>query len=465
MLDNLLNKYLIMEEEKYPFIPKINEFDFCIINRNLFSERNNHRAKSFNKIYCMDDYSTYNKFNRNSKQFKGNSTSSFSYASKNFSDFNYLNNEFNKIHNINKRVKQNKNNSLTFSTKFKNILYKSLLKREENDFLSKIINSNKIRLNKTSSSFYSSISHVNSIIEGKNKIQSTYNLNNDFKKLKRKKIKYNSQKSKIPKNKNNIKKDKIFTNDMPLNEGSNLYKNGKHSKNESIQDISLFNKNNNSSFYNISSIGESNKNENIKNKSSEKKEHLFSFGSNLFFIDSNKAKNNKSKIIKKLNQNNKLPNKNNRKKNSYNNEISNRNNNIINSNNNLKFKSNIMTLTGNNHISTNYSGNNSIYNNLNKNLNADVIKKRNKNWKQKDDKNKLEMQSIREYYTLKEKKDNLKNEFLIFETTIQTLSDSKILDLAEDYMSKDNSLDSYVKKSVLYNKNHIGTNIEYKIKK
>ena len=124
-----------------------------------------------------------------------------------------------------------------------------------------------------------------------------------------------------------------------------------------------------------------------------------------------------------------------------------------------------MTLTGNNHISTNYSGNNSIYNNLNKNLNADVIKKINKNWKQKDNKNKLEMQSIREYYTLKEKKDNLKNEFLIFETTIQTLSDSKILDLAEDYMSKDNSLDSYMKKSVLYNKNHLGTNIEYKIKK
>ena len=447
MLENLLNKYSIVEEEKYPFIPKINEYNFCInnnylfdiTNRNLFSGRNNYTSKSFNKINCIDDYCTYNYFNRNSKKLKGNTTSSFSCTNINISDFNNLN-------------KANKNNSIPVSTKFKNRLYKSLLKNEEADFLSRNINYNKMPV----SSFNFPTSQGNlthdfkHIIQYKNNTNDNFNLNKSKKKIR----KFNSQKIIPGNNINNIIKDKKFINGISLNEELNQYKNG----NDSNQNISLFNKNNNSSLFNISSIGESNKNENTKNKSSEKKERLFSFGSDLYLIDNNKTKNNKFLTSKKLteklnnNNNNKLSLKNDSKKNK-NNEVYKRNNNKINQN--------INTPKRNNHKSTSYSDNNSSICN---NLNHDIIKKDEKNGKEKNNKNQLEMQSTNEYYILNENNYNLKND-LIFQTTIQTLNDSEIFNLANDYMSIDNSLDSYKKKSVIYNKNHIGTNEECKIKK
>ena len=70
--------------------------------------------------------------------------------------------------------------------------------------------------------------------------------------------------------------------------------------------------------------------------------------------------------------------------------------------------------------------------------------------------NLLEVQSTNQYFIVNDKKNELNNEGLIFQTTIQTLSDSKIFDLAKEYMSEDDSLDSYIKK------NNINSNKQYK---
>ena len=70
--------------------------------------------------------------------------------------------------------------------------------------------------------------------------------------------------------------------------------------------------------------------------------------------------------------------------------------------------------------------------------------------------NLLEVQSTNQYFIVNDKKNELNNEGLIFQTTIQTLSDSKIFDLAKEYMSEDDSLDSYIKK------NNINSNKQYR---
>ena len=153
-----------------------------------------------------------------------------------------------------------------------------------------------------------------------------------------------------------------------------------------------------------------------------------------------------------------IKNKNIRKNNLINNKVLKRNNNSIIKTNNkiINSKSNINSLTGINHISTNYSGNISS-SKLNKNINGDIIKINNNNGKDKDNNNQLAVQSTNEYYLIKDKNE------LIFQTTIQTLSDSKILDLANDYISEDDSLESYRKKSVIYSKKHLDNEMKNKL--
>ena len=70
--------------------------------------------------------------------------------------------------------------------------------------------------------------------------------------------------------------------------------------------------------------------------------------------------------------------------------------------------------------------------------------------------NLLEVQSTNQYFIVNDKQNELNNEGLIFQTTIQTLSDSKIFDLDKEYMSEDDSLDSYIKK------NNINNNKQYR---
>jgi hypothetical protein len=253
------------------------------------------------------------------------------------------------------------------------------------------------------------------------------------------------------KNEKNMEKSKKLIhisdneNVSSLNEESNFLINDNLSKNA---DMYSFNKNNNTSLYNISSIGgasikiekekEKIKEKNNKAISPEKKEHLFSFGSDLFFIDNNNSNHPKAlmnkNFIKNLQKKNNSSFKNDRKKN---NKIINRNNNRIKPNNNtIRTKSNINSLTGNKNMSTNYSGSNSLYNINNiKNCEKMNINKL------------LEVQSTNQYFIVNNKKNELNNEGLIFQTTIQTLSDSKIFDLAKGYMSEDDSLDSYIKKN------------------
>ena len=53
----------------------------------------------------------------------------------------------------------------------------------------------------------------------------------------------------------------------------------------------------------------------------------------------------------------------------------------------------------------------------------------------------------------------------IEKTTIQTLNDSKLLKLAENIIPEDDSLDSFRKKSLLYNKRHFRVYSPKKYKK
>ena len=66
-------------------------------------------------------------------------------------------------------------------------------------------------------------------------------------------------------------------------------------------------------------------------------------------------------------------------------------------------------------------------------------------------KNNFEMQSINEYSIINDF-DNLGNENLNIQTTLQTLNDSKILNLADNYISEDDSLEGYKRKIGIYEK-------------
>ena len=181
--------------------------------------------------------------------------------------------------------------------------------------------------------------------------------------------------------------------------------------------------NSSNSLYNISSIGGSLLKESIKLKSRQspnKKEHLFSFGSDLFYVD-----NNNSNLIRL--------NKSNTKKS------------LIERNNILK--TGISVRSQKHQVSTKSSGTNtnSFYNNYNYNDN----KEKNKNGTEK--KIKLEIQGINEYSIISDLNFSGKD-ILNLQTTLQTLTDSKILDLANNYISEDDSLEQYKRNTGINNK-------------
>ena len=90
---------------------------------------------------------------------------------------------------------------------------------------------------------------------------------------------------------------------------------------------------------------------------------------------------------------------------------------------------------------------NSCYNNYN--LNGS--KEKNKNGFERN--NKLEIQGINEYSILNNC-NNFDNEIFNLNTTLQTLTDSKILNLANNYISEDDSLERYKRNIGIYNENN-----------
>jgi hypothetical protein len=158
--------------------------------------------------------------------------------------------------------------------------------------------------------------------------------------------------------------------------------------------------------------------------SPEKKERLFSFGSELIKFE-NKNLNNKR--LKKPNTNNNL------------------------SERNSSLKSvNYSIRSQKAQASTKSSGTNtmSCYNNYIMNGN----KEKDKNGIEK--KNNFEMQSINEYSIINDS-NILDNEIVNIQTTLQTLNDSKILDLANNYISEDESLEGYKRRVGIYEKKFI----------
>ena len=157
-------------------------------------------------------------------------------------------------------------------------------------------------------------------------------------------------------------------------------------------------------------------------QSPNKKEHLFSFGSDLFYVDNNNSNYGRIKS-------------NNNKKG------------LINRNNILKTGS---SMKSQKYVSTKSSGTNtnSYYNNYNFNGN----KEKNKNGLEKY--NHLEIQGTNEY-SITNNLNILDKDLLNLQTTLQTLTDSKILDLANNYISEDDSLELFNKNNGIYKKKNI----------
>lgn len=481
MLDNLLSKYLMNEEEKYTFNPKINKKDiiFDLYYKNncddLYNDLSNGilllterklRPKSYNNThnkFTIDDFSSdyYSIFNLDNKSknyrkspFNGSTIEVINPYDDYYNHYNYNYIPFTSS----KKVKNFRRSSIPVTAKNRHKIYSNLFYDEDidrnaknnkinyNDFMKKNLFQNRIQLNKTSSQFYPKLPNGNN----------TNNYNN-IKDITNNGI-YNKNFSNYLKNKTN----KVFKTNKALNKNQNKdihvnKKNGKiipkDVKNISMKDISLNHQinpmkkdiynNSNISSYNISSISTNKKEENKKMKSPVKKEHLFSFGTDLFYIDNKSNKNmkpsnsviNKSLLVgNPFKRNNNMVIKNERKKN------------LIERNKN-KSKTNSNTVRTN-HMSTNYSGSNSIYN-----LNKYPESYRVKNGREKV--NQFEAQSIHEYNILNHRDEDAKNGNYNVQTTLQTLTDSKILELASKYVSQeDDSLDSYRKKCLVYNKKH-----------
>ena len=179
---------------------------------------------------------------------------------------------------------------------------------------------------------------------------------------------------------------------------------------------------NNSSI--TSSLGSSILKKSIKLKSRrspEKKERLFSFSSELFNIDNRNSNNKRLKMA-------------NKKKN------------FTQRTNSLK-SGNYSIRSQRAQASTKSSGTNtmSCYNNYILNGN----KEKDKNGMEK--KINFEVQNINEYSIINDS-NNLDNEILNIQTTLQTLTDSKIYDLANNYISDDDSLEGYKRKVGIYEK-------------
>ena len=65
----------------------------------------------------------------------------------------------------------------------------------------------------------------------------------------------------------------------------------------------------------------------------------------------------------------------------------------------------------------------------------------------------FEVQNINEYSIINDS-NNLDNEILNIQTTLQTLTDSKIYDLANNYISDDDSLEQYNRNNGVYKKKY-----------
>jgi hypothetical protein len=472
MLDNLLSKYLMNEEEKYTFNPKINKKDinfdlyykyncddlFDVYNNGilLLTERK-FRPKSYNNThnkFTIDDFSSdyYTIYNLDKKvkkfrnsPFNGSTIELINPYSDYYNKYNYNYIPFTSS----KKAKNLRRSSIPVTTKNRHKIYSNFFHEEDkerniknnnyNDAMKKNLFHNRIKLNKTSSQFYPKLSNGNNTNNYDNRKDIATNgiYNNNF--------------SNYLKNKTNkVFKPKIINK----NEVKDLLSNKKGGKiipkdinTISMKDISLNNQinpicnNSNISSYNISSISTNKKEENKKMKSPVKKEHLFSFGTDLFYIDNKSDKNmnpsnsviNKSILVgNPFKSNNNMVIKNDRKKN------------LIERNDN-KSKTNSITAKTN-RISTNYSGSNSNYN-----LNKYYESNRPKNGREKI--NQFEVQTMQEYNIINHKIEDIKNVNYNVQTTLQTLTDSKILELASKYVSQeDDSLDSYRKECLLYNK-------------
>ena len=426
MLYNLSNKYLLDEEYKYPFFPKINYRDsnFYLNNQQLYeiphkkeqyyTERNFLNKKHVNKLinlknnfgnysnhYIKKKYISNPKYKDNLK-YKTYHSSPFSKNNINLSKRNE--NTFNIGHS---KYEQNKNIN-------NNLLY-FVDENEENgenhDFSNNNKNSN---LNRIKNKSFSCEHYSSKQILKRNKNNNTNRTNKIFIPKNNCKISRNNDlnyylNNKIIKEKNEHSKEIV----IPRRNGQNI----EHEK-------KLVNScNSSTSLYNISSIGGSLLRESVKFKSRQspnKKEHLFSFGSDLFYVDNNNSNYGRIKS-------------NNNKKG------------LINRNNILKTGSSLISQKY--QVSTKSSGTNtnSYYNNYNFKGN----KENNKNGIEKY--NHLEIQGINEY-SITNNLNILDNEFLNLQTTLQTLTDSKILDLANNYISDDDSLDQYNRNNGIYKK-------------
>ena len=455
MLNNLSNKYSIGEEEKYPFIPQINsrESNFYTNmqqlypisnNSNNITDRNFFRMKSLNRLTNLkNNVNNYmntfirNKYenksgvtSNNNSRIKKNFCNSFSngYTYFDLNDSNYSKNVYkNKTYNKIKKIfpTSNKNKKI-INNRFINLDDED--KDNENGERYDIIRNSYYNSNiksSTNGSFLSKNYPFKKISNGKN-IHNDYHINN----------------------KNNNKNKTIYPLPIPLNIGKisrnnndlyNYLKNkikyekernpeaiiiSKKNRNKLDHEKRIMHSNNSSvSIYSLNSKGTSFLKSNLKQKSKyspDKRERLFSFGSDLFFIDNN----NSSLKIKKSN---------------------NKKTNLIKRNSkSLRTGSNSMR-SQKNQISTKSSGTNtcSCYNNFKLNGN-----------KNGSEKKILEIQNINEYSIINNENYN-DISALNLQTTLQTLTDSKILDLANNYISDDDSLEGYKRKAGIYNKKYI----------
>ena len=444
MLYNLSNKYLIDEEGKYTFIPQINSRDsnFYINHQNLYeiphrdiqfySERNNLRRKTINKIknlknnlqtyntsYIKNKYIPIQKYKNNTKQ---NSNNSISFFKNNTYCSDINNRSYNEKCPMKNKNKLYSGNLFTNSNKFNsnslnNNNFYTVEEEKENGKKTSLTNNRTLYLNKNMNKSYANkIYPFDSIINKENQDNNSFTVD---------KIPFSTNINKISRN-----------SDLHIYLKNRL----KNNKKENPKEIKITKRNGNnvehqkkfihsnyssSSIYNISSIGGSLLKDNIKLKSQhspDKKEHLFSFGSDLFYVD------NKNPNHVRIKSNNK-------------------NKNLIQRNNNLKISSHSIR-SQIPQVSTKSSGTNtnSYYTNYKLNGNKEKIK----NGSEK--KSVFEMQSINEYSIINDF-NSLESELLNLQTSLQTLTDSKILDLANKYISDDDSLEGYKRKIGIDNKN------------
>ena len=408
MLSNLSNKYLIDEEDKYTFIPQINTKDsnyyayiqslYEIPHKNLqnYSERNGLKIITLNKIKNLkNNLGKYSNKDINNKYFPYMKNKNI--PKHKLNNYAYIDDKNYKIEN---KFRSKLGNSFPISNKYNknynNSYFFDFLDEPENGENYSYLKDNNLNLRKIMNKSFSCIKNLSYPLTKSNDFddrnRSLYNL---FFPLNNYKTSRNSEYKKII---------------IPKKNGKNIEheKRSLHSNNSSM----------------TSSIGSwiAKKSILLKSKRSpEKKESQFSFGSEL------KNFNNKNLNNKRV----KLPNKKN--------DLTQRNSSIKSVNYSIRSQKA--------QASTKSSGTNTIscYNNYI--LNGNKEKEKNGIEKKKI----FEMQSINEYSIINDSV-NLDNENLNLQTTLQTLNDSKILDLANNYISEDDSLEGYKRKAGIYEK-------------